>query len=311
MVRRFVIDTDTASDDAVALVMALRHPDVRVEAVTVVGGNVPLEQGLQNALYTLELCGSEAPVYAGRAEPLLRPIQTAQHVHGDDGMGDFGLPLRGRTPAPGHAVDQLLSLAERFTGELTLVTLGPLTNVALAVLRDPAFATRIQSCVVMGGIGYGHGNVTPVAEYNIWVDPEAAAIVFGSGLPLTMVGWDVSRQYAAFTREEAAALRAIGTPLAEFCVDVQGSLQAFATTVTGLPGFDLPDPIAMAVALDPAVATDTKHLHVAVETGNGLCRGQTVVDHTGVTKQLPNTRVVLHADRRRFLALLEAAVAAS
>ena len=225
-------------------------------------------------------------------------------------MGDFGLPLRGRTPASENAVDPLLSLSERFPGELTLVTLGPLTNVALAVLRDPAFVTRIQSCVVMGGIGYGHGNVTPVAEYNIWVAPEAAAIVFGSGLPLTMVGWDVSRQYAAFTREEAAALRAIGTPLAEFCVDVQGSLHAFATTVTGLPGFDLPDPIAMAVALDPTVATETKQLHVAVETSSGLCRGQTVVDHTGVTKQPPNTRVVLHADRCRFLALLEAAVAA-
>src|SRR5689334_6529842 len=187
--RRFLIDTDTASDDAVALVMALHAKDVeevQVEAITVVAGNVPLEQGVQNALYTVELCKSRVPVYQGMAAPLLRPLQTAQHVHGRDGMGEIGLPLHGRTPATGHAVDIIRETIRRHPHEITLVTLGPLTNVAMALLLEPALAGLVKECVIMGGIGEGYGNVTPVAEYNIWVDPEAAKIVYASGLPITM-----------------------------------------------------------------------------------------------------------------------------
>jgi purine nucleosidase len=308
MVRRFLIDTDTASDDAVALVMALKHPDVRVEAITVVAGNVPLGQGVQNALYTVELAGASVPVYAGVAAPLMRPLETAQNVHGLDGMGDIGLPLSGRTPAPGHAVDVLIETIKRYPGEITLVTLGPLTNLALALLRDPSIAGKVAGCVVMGGIGRGHGNVTAVAEFNIWVDPEAAKIVFGSGLPLTMVGWDMSYRFATFPTEDADALRAIGTPVAQFCVDIQGVLDKYAREESGLDGFDLPDPIAMAVALDPAVATQTEHRFVAIETGGEWCRGQTVVDVLGVTGRSANTIIVLEASRERFLALLHDAV---
>ena len=307
--RRFLIDTDTASDDAVALVMALRDPDVRVEAITVVAGNVPVEQGVQNALYTVELCGADVPVYQGMAAPMLRPHESAQHVHGTDGMGDIGLPLAGRNPAPEHATEVLLAAVDRYPGEITLVTLGPLTNVAMAVLRDPTFAGNVQSCVVMGGTGRGHGNVTPVAEYNIWVDPDAAKIVFESGMPLTMVGWDVSYTYATLDQEEADRLRAVGTPLAEFVVDIQAALNAYATGVSGLAGFDLPDPITMAVALDPEMATLTKRLFVAVETGGEWCRGQTVVDHLGVTHRPPNVDVVLEASRDRFLEMLHRSVA--
>jgi purine nucleosidase len=307
--RRFLIDTDTASDDAVALVMALAHPDVRVEAITVVAGNVPVEQGVQNALYTVELCGSDVPVYQGMATPLLRTHESAQHVHGTDGMGDIGLPLAGRDPAPEHATDVLLAAADRYPGEITLVTLGPLTNIAMALLRDVSFASKIQHCVVMGGTGRGHGNVTPVAEYNIWVDPDAARIVFESGMPLTMVGWDISYTHAIIDQAEAERLRAIGTPLASFVLDIQAALTTFATSVSGLAGFDLPDPITMAVALDSAVATRTKRLFVAVETGGDWCRGQTVVDHLGVTRRPPNIDVVLEASRERFLDLLHRSVA--
>lgn len=306
--RRFLIDTDTASDDAVALVMALRHPDVQVEAITVVAGNMPVDQGVQNALYTAELCGKRVPVHRGMAAPLLRPLETAHHVHGQDGMGDIGLPLSGREPAPGHAVDVLIDIINRYLGEVTLVTLGPLTNVAMAVLKDPSIPGKIERCVMMGGVGYGYGNVTPVAEYNIWVDPEAAGIVFESGASLTMVGWDVSREYAVFDPEEAAQLRAIGTPLAHFCVDIQGALNRFALGTTRLAGFDLPDPIAMAVALDPATATHVEQRFVAVETGGAWCRGQTVVDHLGVTRLAPNVDVVLEASRERFLSILRGAV---
>ena len=306
--RHFLIDTDTASDDAVALVMALNYPDVQVEAITVVSGNVPLDQGVQNALHTVELCGRQVPVYGGTEKPLVRPLETAQHVHGEDGMGDIGLLLSGRTPTPGHGATAITETIHRFAGEITLVTLGPLTNVAHALLQDPSIASEVKECVVMGGIGKGHGNVTPVAEYNIWVDPEAAKIVFQSGLPITMVGWDVSYTYATFDPQEANRLRAVGTPLAEFCVDIQGVVNEFAVQKTKLDGFDLPDPIAMAVALDPAVATRTRSLFVAIETDSELCRGQTVVDHLAMTEQEPNIAVVLEASRQQFLRILYDAV---
>ncbi len=307
--RSFLIDTDTASDDAVALVMALRHPDVHVEAITVVAGNVPLAQGVQNALYTVELCGQQTPVYAGMAQPLLRPLETAQNVHGIDGMGDLGLPLHGRSPAAGHAVQAIIDTAHRCAGRLTLVTLGPLTNLAAALRLDPGIAGLVQRCVVMGGLGQGYGNVTPVAEYNIWVDPEAAQIVFTSGLPLTMVGWDISRQYAVIDAAEGAELRSLDTPLARFCIDIQRHVTQFGLHTTQIPGFDLPDPIAMAVALDPAVATVSRRLHVAIECQSALCRGQTVVDHLAMTGQPPNVEVVLEASRGGFLQLLRRALA--
>ena len=196
--RNFIIDTDTASDDAVALVMALRQPDIDVKAITVVAGNVPLPLAVQNALYTVELCGADAPVYAGCAKPLLRELETAQDVHGRDGLGDIGLPLQGRTPAAGHAADVLREVIKANAGDITLVTLGPLTNVALALLREPDIARHVSHCYIMGGIGSGHGNVTPTAEFNIWVDPEAAKIVYESGMNMTMVGWDISWKYATF-----------------------------------------------------------------------------------------------------------------
>ena len=239
--RHFLIDTDTASDDAVALVMALQHPEVQVEAITVVAGNVPVDQGVQNALYTVELCGKDVPVYRGAAAPLARPLETAQFVHGHDGMGDIGLPLAGRIPADGEAVAVLIDTIHRWAGALTLVSLGPLTNLALAVQQDPAIVDKVAAYVMMGGTGQGPGNVTPVAEYNIWADPEAARIVFASGLPITMVGWDISTGYAVMAPADVEAVRRAGTALAVFCMDIQGHVNDFSTRI-GLAGFDLPGP---------------------------------------------------------------------
>jgi len=306
-VRHFIIDTDTASDDAVALVMALQHPDVQVEAITVVAGNVPLSHGLQNALYCVEQCGKSTPVYAGIDKPMLRPLETAQFCHGEDGMGDIGLPLTGRKPAEGHAVDVLIETIHQFTGQITLVTLGPLTNVAAALLRDPSIAQAVERCVVMGGIGFGYGNIVPAAEYNIWVDPSAAKIVFESGLPIQMVGWDISHRYATFTSEQADELHAM-SDLAAFCVDIQKALREFGISYLKQDGFDLPDPIAMAVALEPDVATVIKHLRVDIEAQSELTRGATVVDHLRVSGREPNVDVVLEASRERFLETLHAAV---
>ena len=309
-VARLLIDTDTASDDAVALLMAFRHPGTEVEAVTVGAGNVPLEQAVQNALYTREIAEADGGVYAGRAAPRRGSLRTAQFVHGQDGMGDIGLDLSGRAADEGDAVEVLIDRIRARPGELTLVTLGPLTNVAEAFERAPDLAGKLVRLVMMGGTSDAVGNMSPVAEFNIWVDPEAARIVFASGAPIVMVGWDISRKYAAFSHAEAGELAALG-PLGRFSVQIQATLDGFARSHTNLPGFDLPDPIAMAVAIDPETATVTRRLHVDIETAGELTRGQTVIDHLGFTGRAPNAEVVFEASRQRLDRLLKLTLTAA
>jgi purine nucleosidase len=306
--RPFFVDTDTASDDAVALVMALRHSDVDVVGIGVVAGNVPLPQAVQNALYTVELCGSPAPVHVGEAAPLELVLETAQHVHGADGMGDIGLDLAGRDASDIGAVDALLRASHEHAGTLTLVTLGPLTNVAMALRRDPTLHERIARCVVMGAVADHVGNTNPVAEFNMWVDPHAVDVVLQSGLAVELVGWDISRHYAVLDPADAAEIRSIGTPLAEFCIDIQAVVNTFALHETKLAGFDLPDPMAMAYAIDPAVAIETRRLHCEVETESTITRGMVVMDLLGLTGRDPNALVVMSADRDRFLEMLRDAV---
>ena len=305
--RRFLIDTDAASDDAVALVMALKHPELQVEAITVVAGNIPVEQGVQNALYTVALCNAQVPVYAGIGSPLIKPLVTAEEFHGADGMGDIGLALQGRKPTPGRAVDAIIETINRYPGEITLVALGPLTNIACALRLDPSISKNVKACIIMGGAAQGPGNVTPVAEYNIWVDPEAAHIVFSSKMPIKLVDWYIARQYATLTLPEVEELRSLATPLARFCMDIQRVHLALNQEM-GISGLELADPIAMAIALDPEVATETKRLFVAIETQSPLCLGQTVVDHMNVMQQTPNVEVVLSASHERFLEILRNAL---
>ncbi|MFN8530624.1 MAG: nucleoside hydrolase [Anaerolineae bacterium] len=306
--QHFLIDTDTGSDDAVALVMALRSPNVQVEAITTVAGNVPLEMATQNALYTVELCGKSTPVYAGIAKPMIRAYVSAQDVHGLDGMGDLGLPLTGRRPAPGHAVHIIGDLIRRSPGEITLVTLGPLTNIAAALLIDPSLAYQVKRCVVMGGASDGIGNMTPTTEYNIYADPEAARIVFESGMPITMVGWDIARKYALISEAEEIALRDLNTPLAAFAVDINRLVKEFEWRVLKLVGFTLPDPVAMAVALDPSIITGNFDCYASVETNEGRCYGQMVLDQIGWTQRPATTTAVTAIARDRFIDLLRGAL---
>lgn len=308
--RPFFVDTDTASDDAVALVMALRHPDVRVVGIGVVAGNVPLHLAVQNALYTRELCGrDDVPVHAGAARPRSIALETAQNVHGGDGMGDIGLPLHGRAADGDDAVAALLAASHEHAGELTLVTLGPLTNVAAALDRDPSLPERLARTVTMGAVADHIGNVTPVAEFNMWADPHAVEVVLGSGLDVEFVGWDISRRYAVIPPTLGADLRAIGTPLAEFAVDIQRVVAEYCNTETKLAGFDLPDPIAMAYAIDPSVATEVRRLHLDVETESRLTRGMVVMDVLGLAHREPNATVVTAADEAKFLAMLRRSLA--
>ena len=317
--RNFLIDTDTASDDAVAIIMALAAPDVRVLALTTVAGNVGLEQATSNALLTAEICGSDVPVYMGADRPLGRAHEHAHWFHGKDGLGDRGYPAPKRAPEREPAVDAILRLAREAPG-LTLVTLGPLTNIALALEREPELAARIGRCVVMGGAPCCEGNVTPAAEYNIWVDPEAARAVFRSKMPIEMIGWHVSRGPSVLRDDEIAAIEALGTAKAIFAIDTNSRARDAYRVQTGEMGLSLADPTAMAVALDRAIGLSWSRHRVAIETESQLTRGMTVVDRLNVAGDDNNREVwaaesagadvIWTFDAAKFKAMLKAALAA-
>lgn len=288
--RAMIIDTDTASDDAVALIMAMRWHDIDLKAITVVHGNVPAEQGAANALYTTELCGSSVPVYLGAGKPLLRETAHAQWFHGANGLGDIDYPPAKRGLSPGHGVDALIETIKANPGIL-LVTLGPLTNVALAVSKAPEIARLVSRCVVMGGAACTMGNVVPAAEYNIWCDPDAARIVFHSGLPIEMVGWELCRGQANVLPDEIEEIRAFGTPLATFAMDCNRTALEATRRQSGDAGLGLPDPVAMAIALEPAVCTRSSQHYVEVETQSELTRGMTVVDAFNLTNDERNAAI--------------------
>ncbi len=281
MARTFLIDTDTASDDAVALIMALRAPNIRVAAITTVAGNVPVAQATRNALYVAELCDSDVPVFVGAAQPLWREYMHAEWFHGRDGLGDHGYPAPRRSAAPTPAVDAILACVGENPG-LTLVTLGPLTNIALALAKDPAIAAKVARCVIMGGNPCCEGNVTPAAEYNIWVDPEAARIVLRSGMPIDLVGWHLCRAEAALNPADIDRVLALNTPIARFAVECNSMAMAAYRAQTGEIGISLPDPIAMAIALDPSLCITGGEHFVDVEVAGELTRGATVVDRLNV-----------------------------
>ncbi len=261
--------------------MALRAPDVRVVAITTVAGNVPVPQATRNALYTVELCGANVPVYAGAAKPLLRAYQNATWFHGRDGLGDHNYPDPGQAAAKAHAVDALIETIEANPG-VVLVTLGPLTNVALALAKKPQIAGKVGRCVVMGGAPCCEGNVTPAAEYNIWVDPEAARMVMNSGLPIELVGWHLCRGGGVLGDADIKHVLGFNNPLAKFAIECNSHARQALKVQTGEDGICLPDPVAMSLALDPTIGTDWSEHYVDVETQSDLTRGMTVVDRLNV-----------------------------
>lgn len=315
MPRLFVIDTDTASDDAVALVMALMHPDITVEAITIVAGNVPLPMAVNNALLTLERCvaagAPNAPVHVGLSGPLNRPLETAQFVHGQDGMGDIDLPGATTQPTGHDAVATLCALAVADGGPRTLVTLGPLTNVAAALGRDPLLLTRYDHTFIMGGAPDLFGNVNTHGEFNFWCDPEAAEIVCAAPGGKTLVGWNISRQFAVMTPADQDHLTTLG-PLGEFVHEINRVVNEYCLN-TGLPGYDLPDPIAMAIAIDPSIATRVTEQPITVTIDGEDDRGASVAGPVGPASDVatesprPAMTVLWEADESAFKAQLFAA----
>ena len=284
--RPFLIDTDTASDDAVALIMALRSPHVEVAAITTVAGNVNVHQATRNALYTAELCGSQVPVFVGAEKPLRREHAGADWFHGRDGLGDHGYPPPRRAPEKQNAVDAVVATIAAHPG-IELVTLGPLTNIALALQKDPAIAKNVSRCVVMGGNPCCEGNITPAAEYNIWCDPEAASVVARSGLPIELVGWHLCRGEAVANPADIEKILAFNTSVAKFAIECNSRGQEAFLEQTGEHGISLPDPVAMAIALDPSIVTSQSQHFLEIETHSELTRGMTVVDRLNVA---PNDR---------------------
>jgi purine nucleosidase len=298
--RRFWIDTDTASDDAVAILMALRTPGIQVDGITTVSGNVPLEMCSRNAGTVVELCGKDTPVYPGCDRPLVREPSYAYFFHGPDGMGGMNYPAPKRGPEKEHAVDALVRAIRERPGEYTLVTLGPLTNIAMALRQAPDISTKLRHVYVMGGAACTVGNITPAAEFNIWVDPEAAKIVFHSGMPILMVGWEHCRGTSCLSDSDMVLVRSFKTKFADFALDCNKSALAASRSFNREPGLTLPDPVTMSIAIDATVCTSVDHHYTDVEIESELTRGMTVVDQLNVTKKPPNVEICWRIDAARW-----------
>jgi purine nucleosidase len=301
--RKIIIDTDPGQDDAVALLLALASPELEVLAITAVAGNVPLALTQRNARQIVELAGKSVPVHAGRAAPLSRKLVTAEHVHGKSGLDGIVLAEPALPLHPQPAVDAIIdSLRSHPPGTITLCPLGPLTNIAAAFLQAPDIIPRVAEVVLMGGGYFEGGNITPAAEFNIYVDPEAADILFQSGVPLVVMPLDVTHK-ALTSRAWVEEMRALGTPVGQAVAAWTDFFERFDTAKYGSQGAPLHDPCVIAYLLQPALFTG-RHIHVAIETKGVHTLGMTVADWWRVTGKEPNAMFMGGVDRNGFYRLL-------
>jgi purine nucleosidase len=306
---RMVIDTDPGVDDAHAIMMAAAHPNVQIEAITTVAGNVSLEKGTVNALRILDVLDLDVPVYAGADRALVVPAPSRATSHGGDGLGDCGYPISQRQPQDEHAVLALIRLAKEFPGELTLVALGPLTNLALAARLDPTFPQAIKKLVIMGGAVHGKGNSwRPAAEFNFYIDPDAAHIVLQAWPHATLAPWEVAVQ-AALPNDAVDALGSIDSPLARFYASTV--VTRFGKQIDGVDLLFEADGTAMAAAIEPDIVTSKSLKYVEVELVGKLARGESVVDWYDLLEKKPNVDIVLEINQERFFELLQMACGAS
>ena len=314
--RRVIIDTDPGTDDAMAIILALNSPEFKVEALTVVSGNVEAKQGLENALKIVSLAGRCDVLVAGGAQrPLNQKLITAQFWHGKNGLANVELPPSKCKADPRFGPDLIIEMVHKYPHEITLIPVGPLTNIALAVSKDPSIGALVKTIVIMGGSISG-GNVNGAAEANIYNDPEAAQIVFNAGWMVTMVGSDVGER-TLITRKYLAELQSSHGPQSDFIAKI-ADFYLTRSEKSGYSGAAMYDPLAVGIALDPTLGT-LKEMHVDVETKGEFTRGETVAnrmgsnennilhgDHyeiEGVVDLKPNARVCLASDADRFLEL--------
>ncbi len=302
--RPIIIDTDPGQDDAVAVLAALASPDeLDVLAITAVAGNVPLELTVKNALALVELANrTDVPVYAGAVRPMFKDLVTAEYVHGPTGLDGADLPQPSISPGEGHAVDRLVELLMAADRKVSLCTLGPLTNVGLALVREPRIVEGIDEIVIMGGGFFEGGNTTPAAEFNIFVDPHAAQLVFTSGVPIVVMPLDVTHK-ALTTPERRERFAALGSAAGLAVAGWLDFYDRWDMDKYELPGGPLHDPTVIAYLLDPSLF-EGKLVHVDVITDSGPTQGMTVVDWWGVTDQAANATVMANVNADGFFDLL-------
>ena len=295
--RKFIIDTDTASDDVIAIITALREPSIDVLALTVVAGNIRIDQAVQNALVAIDVANTYQPrVYKGMGKPLFRDLFTADDVHGADGLGNMFLNIPDIPVESEHAIDALIRLIEENPYEIELVTLGPLTNIAMAALKAPETMNKLKSITLMAGTGLGAGNTTETAEFNVYVDSEALAIVLNLEVPKLFVGWDVIEKRSFITEKDLNDLKNSQSDTAKFAVRCTESLYEYCKKL-GLNGFELADPTAMICAIWPEVMTKCINAYATVETKKDENYGQIFLDQQSST---PNSVTCIDLDSDLF-----------
>ncbi|PYM66689.1 MAG: nucleoside hydrolase [Candidatus Rokuibacteriota bacterium] len=306
--RPLLINTDTSAGDAIALLLALQATDIEVVGITITCGNSGFDQQVENALYTLEVAGrgGQVPVFPGCRDPLLGRYRSVPEVWGADGMGDSSFPRARQRPERRHAVDAITDLAQRYAGELEVVSLGPLTNLAVALARMPEVARLVKTIYAMSGCLYGQGNITLGAEYNAWVDPEAARIVYHAGANVVLVPWEVAAREAFVTPEEEAEIARLDTVGSRFYMQVTRVMREY-TRARNRPGLVHADVLAMLVPLVPALVRERRRLFVDIEVAGELGRGVTFFDWVGTRPS--NAEVVLAAERRLVVDGLRRALA--
>lgn len=303
--RKIIIDTDPGQDDAFAILLALASPnELEVLGLCAVAGNVPLPLTEKNTRIICELAGkTDIPVYAGCEAPLRRKLVTAEHVHGKTGLDGPPMAEPEMALQPGHAVDFLIETLRREpAGSVTLCPLGPLTNIATAFLKAPEIVARVQEIVLMGGGCFEGGNITPAAEFNIYVDPEAADIVFRSGAPLVVMPLDVTHK-ALTTKARVEAFRALGTPVGVMAAAWADFFERFDIAKYGSEGAPLHDPCVIAYLIRPELFQG-RHINVEIETTSPLTLGMTVADWWGVSGRPPNALFMREIDAEGFFQLL-------
>lgn len=305
MPRKIIIDTDPGQDDAVAILLALASPEeLDVLGIVAVAGNVGLHHNANNARKVVELSGRrDIPVYAGCARPMRRDLVTAEHVHGDTGLNGPVLPDPTIPLQTQHGVDYIIeTLMAAEPGTITLCTLGPLTNIAMALVKEPRIAERVQELVMMGGAYFEVGNITPAAEFNIYVDPEAADIVLRSGIKITILPLDVTHMIQS-TPARFAAIKGLGNSTGQAVYEMLAFSEGFDLQKYGWDGAPLHDPTVIAYLLQPSLF-EGRACHVAIETASELTRGMTVADYWHVTGKPHNATFLRSGDAEGFFTLL-------
>jgi len=298
---RIIIDTDPGIDDALTFLFALVSPEIKLEALTTTQGNVTLEKATRNALSVLELAqASHIPVVPGSVLPLVQPLRASADVHGVSGLGNAKLPEPRTKPIQKHAVDFLIEKILAEPSEISIFPIGPLTNIAMAIRKEPKFAKAVRQLVIMGGAIQEGGNVTPLAEFNIYVDPHAAYIVFHSGIPITLIPLDVTHK-CLLKQEHIDRLLKINSPISKF---IRDAVQVYvrASYERGFEGCALHDPLTLATIIAPELLT-LKEYYVDVDISGGISMGKTLADIYNVTKKSTNMKVGMNVRGDDFVEL--------